>query len=275
MSAPDPDSRPQLGAQPQSIAQLREVTQPPEVRQRRNAEHWTAHLYLRSISPYLTWVLLKTRITANGVTGFMILSGWLAAAALLIPGIGGAVLAVVFGQLQMLFDCCDGEVARWRHTSSPAGHFLDAVGHYSTETLIALALGLRAAGWPFRAPDDYLWTTLGFALALVLVLNKALNDLTRVARAYAGLPKLGNEASDAAPQQRLIALARRMVKFFPFHRMFHSVELTLVTFLVAILAIFTGSPATERVYLVVLAALSILALIGHFVAIMSSKRLRA
>jgi len=260
---------------PQSIAELRTVTQPPEVRQRRNAEHWTAHLYLRDISPYLTWTLLKTRISANGVTGFMILSGWLAAASLLIPGIGGAALAVVFGQLQMLFDCCDGEVARWRHSSSPAGHFLDAVGHYSTETLIAVALGFRAASWPFQAPDDYLWTTIGFALALVLVLNKALNDLTRVARAYAGLPRLGNEESQAAPQHRLIAIARRAVKYFPFHRMFHSVELTLLTFVVAVIAIFTGSPNTERVYIVVLLALAIVALIGHFVAIMSSRRLRA
>ncbi len=269
MSAPDSYRR------PESIAQLRQVTQPPEVRQRRNAEHWTAHLYLRDISPYLTWTLLKTRISANGVTGFMILSGWLTAAALLVPGIGGALLAVVLGQVQMLFDCCDGEVARWRNSSSPAGHFLDAVGHYTTETLIAIVLGLRAASWPFQAPDDYLWAMLGFALALVLVLNKALNDLTRVARAYAGLPRLGNEEADAAPRQRLIAVARRVVRFFPFHRMFHSVELTLLTFVAAAVALFTGSPITERVYLLVLLAFAIVALFGHFVAILSSRRLRA
>jgi hypothetical protein len=57
--------------------------------------------------------------------------------------------------------------------------------------------------------------------------------------------------------------------------MFHSVELTLLTFVVAVIAVFTGSPATERVYLVVLLAFAILALVGHFLAIMSSKRLRA
>ena len=34
----------------------------------RNAEHWTASLYLRNLSPYLTWMLLQTPITANGVT---------------------------------------------------------------------------------------------------------------------------------------------------------------------------------------------------------------
>ncbi|HCL70402.1 MAG TPA: transferase, partial [Actinobacteria bacterium] len=44
------------------------------------------------------------------------------------------------GQMQMLLDCCDGEVARWRDTSSPKGVFLDRVGHYVTEGLIPIAL---------------------------------------------------------------------------------------------------------------------------------------
>src|SRR5690606_27810339 len=92
---------------PDSIAHRRTVTQPPEVRMRANAEHWTASLYLRDLSPYLTWVLLRTSISANGVTGLMILVGWATAAALLIPGVTGAALALVLGQLQMLVDCCD------------------------------------------------------------------------------------------------------------------------------------------------------------------------
>ena len=132
---------------PSSIAELREVTQPPEVRGRRNAEHWTASLYLRRFSPYLTWLLLKTSISANGVTGLMILVGWSTAAALLIPGIWGALLAVVLGQLEMLVDCCDGAVARWRRTSSPAGVFLDKVGHYTTEKGEKKESLLLASGW--------------------------------------------------------------------------------------------------------------------------------
>ena len=38
------------------------------VRGRRNSEHWVADVYLRRISPYLTRLLLRTSITANGVT---------------------------------------------------------------------------------------------------------------------------------------------------------------------------------------------------------------
>ncbi|PJJ62346.1 CDP-alcohol phosphatidyltransferase family protein [Compostimonas suwonensis] len=273
--APGPATPTAHAGRPTSIAELRSVAQPDAVRQRRNAEHWTASLYLRKLSPYLTWLLLKTSISANGVTGLMILVGWSTAAALLVPGITGAVLALVLGQLQMLVDCCDGEVARWRGTSSPAGVFLDKVGHYTTEALIPLALGIRAAGYPLDFPDDFLWTTLGALLALVIVLNKALNDMVHVARANAGLTKLADRRGESEPTGGLVARARRLARFLPFHRLYHSVELTILAFITAIVGVFVGGELADRVLLVALVPLSILAVIGHFVAIMASKRVRA
>lgn len=260
---------------PTSIAELKAVAQPPEVRGRRNAEHWTASLYLRRLSPYITWMLLKTRISANGVTGLMILVGWSTAAALLIPGIWGALVALVLGQLQMLVDCCDGEVARWRRTSSPAGVFLDKVGHYSTEALIPIALGIRAAAYPFEIPGDYLWTTLGFALALFIVLNKALNDMVHVARANAGLTKLADTHGESAPTHGAVARLRRIAHFVPFHRLYHSVELTMIAFVFAMVGLFIGNELANRILVSVLVPLALLALIGHFVAIMASKRVRS
>ncbi|MEY3317983.1 MAG: hypothetical protein RL540_355, partial [Actinomycetota bacterium] len=119
-----------------TIAQIREISQPPSVTGRSNAEHWVADLYLRKLSPYLTRLLLKTPITANGVTYLMIATGVSISVALLIPGYTGILLALLLSQLQMLWDCCDGEIARWRNTQSPKGVFLDRVGHYLTESLI-------------------------------------------------------------------------------------------------------------------------------------------
>ncbi|BDI23387.1 CDP-alcohol phosphatidyltransferase family protein [Herbiconiux sp. L3-i23] len=267
---------------PSSIAEQIAVTQPPEVRQRANAEHWTASLYLRRLSPYLTWMLLRTSISANGVTGLMILVGWSTAAALLIPGIAGAALALILGQLQMLVDCSDGEVARWRGQSSPAGVFLDKVGHYTTEALIPIVLGIRAAGYPFESPDDFLWTTIGFALALVIVLNKALNDMVHVARANAGLTKLADRKHESVPTQSLVARLRRAARFVPFHRLYHSVELTMMAFAAAVLGLILAATGVADAELVVdrwliglLLPLSVLALAGHFVAIMASKRVRS
>lgn len=261
---------------PTSLAQLREVTQPPEVRTRANAEHWVAHLYLRDLSPYVTWVLLKTSISANGVTGLMILTGWATAATLLIPGIWGPVLALILGQLQMLIDCCDGEVARWRKTKSPAGHFLDAVGHYTTEALIPLALGLRAAGFADNSrPIDWMWVALGAFLAIVIILNKVLNDLVRVARAMSDLPKLADAKGANAPRPGMVAKLRRLARFVPFHRIYHSVELTIIAFVAAVIGLAVGELQISQVLVAVLLPLSVLAIIGHFVAIMTSSRVRA
>jgi len=193
-----------------------------------------------------------------------------------VPGITGALLALVLGQLQMLVDCCDGEVARWRGTSSPAGVFLDKVGHYSTEALIPIVLGIRAAGFPFETPGDFLWTTAGFALALVIVLNKALNDMVHVARANAGLDRLEDKRGGATqPSGRLLSRLRSAARFVPFHRLYHSVELTMLVFLAALVGLVVGGVTADRVLLVALLPLSVLALVGHFVAIMASKRVRS
>lgn len=264
-----------MTTRPRSLAELRAVTQPPEVRGRRNAEHWTASLYLRRLSPYLTWLLVRTSISANGVTGLMILVGWSAAAALVIPGVAGAALALLLGQLQMLVDCCDGEVARWRRTSSPAGVFLDKVGHYTTEALIPIALGLRAAGFPFETPGDFLWTSVGFALALVIVLNKALNDMVHVARANAGLIKLADTKGEAAVSSSGLARLRRAARFLPFHRLYHSVELTMLAFAAALVGLVVGAGTADRVLVGALLPLALLALVGHFVTIMASRRVRS
>ena len=150
-----------------TILQIREISQPPSVTGRSNAEHWVADLYLRKISPYLTRLLLKTPITANGVTYLMIATGLSISAALLLPGYKGILLARFLSQLQMLWDCCDGEIARWRSTQSPKGIFLDRVAHYLTESLIPIAFALRLAGWPENEITN--WKLLFFA-ALILSL---------------------------------------------------------------------------------------------------------
>lgn len=269
----DPTTRP---TRPATVAQLREVSQPPAVRGRRNAEHWTASLYLRHLSPYLTMQLLRSRrMTPNAVTAVMILTGWCIAASLLIPGPAGAVLAVVFSQLQMLIDCCDGEVARWRHRFSPSGVFLDKVGHYTTEAAIPLALGIRAAGYPFDTAQDYWWTTLATLLALAIVLNKALNDMVHAARASAGLPKLLDTQAESQPQRSGLARMRGLARYLPFHRLYHSVEMSLLALAASVVGLWVGQVEATRWLVVILLPLSVLAVVGHFVAIMASSRVRA
>jgi phosphatidylglycerophosphate synthase len=254
-----------------SIAELRERTQPADIRGRRNSEHWTADLYQRRLSPYLTRVLLAASLSANAVTALMIVTGAAAGAALLVPGILGALLAALLAQLQMLWDCCDGEVARWRGTSSPVGVFLDKVGHYTAEGLIPLALGVRADGG-LGSPGG--WTTLGAVLGLLVLYNKALNDAVHVARAAAGLPRLADRAEAAAPTVAGVRRLRSLARFVPFHRAFHSVELTLLALLAGLADLALGGLDATRVLLLVLVPLAVVTVAGHLLAILTSSRLR-
>jgi phosphatidylglycerophosphate synthase len=257
-----------------SVAQIREVGQPPAVRGRRNSEHWVADVYLRDISPYLTKILLRTPITANGVTWLMVATGMSAALALLIPGLPGAVLAALLGQLQMLWDCCDGEVARWRRTTSPKGVFIDRVGHYTTEGLIPIALGLRAAGFPKAGWMDTPWPLIGALVSVLVLYNKALNDMVHVSRAYNNLPRLEEKAEVAAPRSGGLRRVRSLARFFPFHRAYHSVELTILALIAAVIDVPLGDLGATRFLVGFLAIFGVITVIGHLASILSSSRLR-
>jgi phosphatidylglycerophosphate synthase len=253
-----------------TIAQLREVTQPPSVRTRAAAEHWVAHAYLRDISPYLTRILLRAGFSANGVTWLMIMAAAAAVVATGWPALLGAVLAVILVQLQMLLDCCDGEVARWRQTSSPVGVYLDRVGHYVAECGIAVALGIRAAG-QFQLSG--IWISAGLLLGLLVALNKVENDLVHVARHYAGLPQMADAKDVRTPRGGFVRGARRLAGVVPFHRVFHSVELSILVLIAAIVDLFVNGAAT-KVLLAALVVAACLTLVGHLVAVLTSSRLR-
>ena len=265
----DPTAAASRPADP-SIAQLREVTQPPSVRTRAGAEHWVAHAYLRDISPYLTRMLLKAGFSANGVTWLMILSAASAALATGWPTLLGAVLVVVLVQLQMLLDCSDGEVARWRATSSPLGVYLDRVGHYVAECGIAVALGIRATGgWQTSG----IWISAGLLLGLLVALNKVENDLVHVARHYAGMTQMRDAEEVRVPSRGLLRRARQVARFVPFHRVFHSVELSLLVLAAALVDLVADGAAT-RVLLAGLVVAALVTVVGHLAAVLASARLR-
>ena len=276
----DPSAADGLRPARPTLEQVRAVAQPPEVLARGNAEHWTGDLYLRRLSPHLTRALIPTPLSANGVTALMMVAGWAAAGALLVPGLPGALLGALLAQLQMLLDCSDGEIARWKGLSGPVGIFLDKVGHYTVEAAIALALGWRAAGLVGgQEQDPAQWFGYAFAgalLATFLVLNKAFNAMVHASRAAAGLgPLPDSAAARAVPARTVLGTLRRAARLLPVHRMFHSIEMTLVTLAVALVGALLGEDlAAARVQVVVMAAVVVPVTAGHAAAILASGRLR-
>ena len=247
-----------------TIAQIREISQPVSVTGRSTSEHWIADLYLRKLSPYLTRILLRTSISANGVTWLMIVVGASIGPALLIQGWVGIALALFLSQLQMLIDCCDGEVARWRNTKSPMGIFLDKLGHYLAECLLPLCLGLRLAGWPTEPITSSIYPYFGALLAILVIINKGLNDAVHVARAFSGLNKIQDTKGINLPIKGILRSIRKVFKYLPAQRMFHSVEFTIF------IAIFGSFGQALTIAL----GIAIFVTLGHITAIATSSKLR-
>jgi len=254
-----------------SIAELRAVGQPPSIFERNSGEHWAGRLYVRRLSPYLTRLLLRTPITPNGVTWLMILSGVAAAAVLTLPGIWAAIGAALLIQAQILFDCSDGELARWLERRSPVGVYLDRLGHYLTETALPIALGIRAdGGWD--AMGGY--TTLGLLVAVLVLLIKGETALVTVARVEAGLGRAEDTVAVAAPRVSLLGRLRRMAGHLPFYRAFVAMELTILALAAAIGDELAGSLDVTRGLVIAFVPIAAVTLVGHLAAILTSSRLR-
>lgn len=226
---------------------------------------------MRRVSPYLTRALLPTRISPNAVTGLMSVVGLAAAALLSLNGVWAALGAVVLIQLQLLLDCSDGELARVRGQSSPAGIYLDRIGHYVTEAALPIGLGIRAdGGWHSLGG----WTTLGLVLSVMVLLIKSETVLVSVARAESGRPKAEDAPSVAAPRGGLLRRIRRAVGVLPFYRAFVAVEFSLLALAAAIADAAAGDRIGSRVLVIALLPVGAVTLVGHLVAILASDRLR-
>ncbi|MDX3238341.1 CDP-alcohol phosphatidyltransferase family protein [Streptomyces sp. ME03-5709C] len=257
-----------------SVAELRPVVHPAGLKDRRSGEHWAGRIYMREISLRWTRHLVNGRVTPNQLTYLMIVAGIAAGAALLVPGLAGAVAGALLIQLYLLLDCVDGEVARWRKQTSITGVYLDRVGHYLSEAALLVGFGLRAADLFHRdgAGTQWGWAFLGTLAALGAILIKAETDLVDVARSRSGLPAVQDEAS--VPRSSGLALARKAAAALKFHRLVGGVEASLLILAAGIADSFHGDLLFTRIAVCALAAIAVLQTLLHLVSILASSRLR-
>ncbi|MEU1435503.1 CDP-alcohol phosphatidyltransferase family protein [Streptomyces sp. NPDC005786] len=255
-----------------SVAELRPVVHPPGVKDRRSGEHWAGRIYMREVSLRVDRYLVNTKVTPNQLTYLMTIAGVLAAPALLVPGIPGALLGVLMVQLYLLLDCVDGELARWKKQFSLGGVYLDRVGAYLCDAAVLVGFGLRAADLWGTGRIDWLWAFLGTLAALGAILIKAETDLVGVARHQGGLPPVKESASE--PRTSGMALARRAAGALKFHRLILCVEASLVILVAAVLDAVRDDLFFSRLAVAVLAGIALLQTLLHLVSVLASSRLK-
>ncbi|MFF7592093.1 CDP-alcohol phosphatidyltransferase family protein [Kitasatospora purpeofusca] len=250
-----------------ALAELREVCQPRAKLASRNGEHWAGRIYMRAVSLRVTRQLVRTSVSPNTLTWLMVVCGVGAGAALLVPGPVGAVLAAVLFQGFLLFDCVDGEVARWKRQFSTAGVYVDRLGAYLADAALMAGAGVRAA----RGGSE-LWVSVGLAAALGVVLLKASTDLVDVARARSGLAPADEESTQ--PRSQGIATARRLASLFKIHRVTNGIEASLVLLAAAVADVAVGGIGPTRAVVAGIAVITWGMVVAHLASILSSSRLR-
>jgi phosphatidylglycerophosphate synthase len=174
-------------------------------------------------------------------------------------------------QLQLLLDCCDGELARWLDRRSTAGVYVDHLAHWVTDAALPIGLGIHAAGgWGSGGG----WVTAGLAAAVLVLLVKGESALVHATRAEAGLPPASAERSMALPRATGLRRARRAIGAVPVYRMLLANELGVLVLLAGIADAILGSLGGSRVLVVALVAAAAITAVGHLVAILASERLR-
>ena len=258
------------GSSGPSLAEVRAKGQPPEVLARLNDEHWFGRLYMRRLSPYATVLFARLGWSPNAVTVCFMISGAAAGVLAAVPGLPAAVAVAVLIQLYLLFDCSDGELARYTGRFSAAGVYLDRMGHYIAEALLLAGLGVRAQGH-FSLTGSYV--SAGLAAAICATLIKAETDGVVVARASSGL---GGTHDDQAltPRSQGLALARRLASALRVHRIIQAVELSVLILAAAIADAAAGDLTATRVLTVAALVVGVLMTVAHLVAVVASRRLR-
>jgi phosphatidylglycerophosphate synthase len=97
-------------------------------------------LFYRQLSLPITWLLVRTPVTANQVSVIWLVLG-LVGVGLLASGIYiGSIFGALLLQVAAILDRVDGEVARYKRSQSTLGVFLDLAAHIFIKSFLFIAI---------------------------------------------------------------------------------------------------------------------------------------
>jgi hypothetical protein len=138
----------------------------------REIGNWLARRVARPSAVYGTWAALRLGLSAHQVTLGSIVAGSAGAIAIATGDRWWFLIGVILAHLAFWLDHVDGQVARWRGTSSLDGVALDYLMHHASGLFLGFGLG---QGLAFRTGDPN-WSLAGFAIAFGWTFLSLQND---------------------------------------------------------------------------------------------------
>lgn len=130
----------------------------------------------RPLAAVLLVPLRSAPVTPNQITlGSLVVFAGSMAMMVLLPGWGGLVAAAGVLELAYVLDCVDGQLARWRGTSSPVGAHLDFLMDELKAFLLVPAVGLRL----WRTDGDVRWLLEGLGGVVIVAAAISLTTFMR------------------------------------------------------------------------------------------------
>jgi len=191
----------------ESIKELREICQLPVYQ----TDSLYGRIFARKVSIYFTKLLLNTPISGNQTTFLFILIGIVAGAFFTSGNYWHSVIGALVLQLWYIFDCVDGEVARYRKSTSITGRFLDYFSHFIIHPYIFICMSFGV----YNLFYDVKVFIFGFSAALSTVLYEVIEPCEYKAILWEYY-KRGSSVSAKRPslEQLTTETGRRFKTFF-------------------------------------------------------------
>ncbi len=126
----------------------------------KNVDGFFASYFTSKISPLFVWFFAKLHIKPNFVT---LLSFLIGLGAAYYAGIGRFIIAGILIQAAFIFDCVDGQLARYLNLKSKIGAWLDTITDRIKEFLILFAIAFFVA-----TQDSYKYIFILFFIAFLV-----------------------------------------------------------------------------------------------------------
>ncbi len=160
----------------ESFKEFRQIIQGSKLEKRKIKKDWW-HSIFTFFSRYLTWILVKTRITANFITITGLLIGLIG---LLLISIGNNPLIIIGFILLYIYyvsDEVDGEVARYKKQTSLRGIYYDEIGHLFFQGWFFFSIGYSI----YRINVEFIYIIFGIIATFFLIGIRTIRKIASIA----------------------------------------------------------------------------------------------
>jgi len=158
----------------ESIKELRKICQRGRVVKGRSEQHWI-NLFYRRFSIYFTWLFLHTPLSANQITALNFFLALIGGFLISLGNYWLALVAVLILYLINVLDHVDGEVSRYRKSSSRKGGEFDGLVDVLIHPVFFIGLSLAS----FNLSGNPVFFVLGSVIILFYLANKLLKGVSR------------------------------------------------------------------------------------------------